>query len=260
MAGLPPGQFADYLLIGLIGAVLAGIAVELLKNGKLSTGRTLIAIALVVACVIVRFKYNDLIMKVPDNGTRLSPSPIPSVESTRVDSGPKAIPKASPQNSLIQEYISSPNKSLRKTGQWSVLIADPEGHESYSKLANTVAAVLSEKGRATAAIFRPPLTRGAGFESLFAADPALTRRLNEYCDQIFLGRVTSSQKDNPVAAGLMSLTLTLNGKIIATRSGDVQDQFELSAVGAGYSTGEAKSNAEDTLAANLRSELLKALK
>ena len=69
---------------------------------------------------------------------------------------------------------------------------------------------------------------------LFAADPALSRRLNEYCDQVLLGKVTSSMQENPSYPGLQSLTMTIDVKIISTSTGDVQ-QIQASAVGAGYS-------------------------
>jgi len=261
MIGLPQGQFVDYVIIALVGSVIAGIAVEFIKKGTVSWGRALFAVALVALCVVARFKYIQgfkpkISVAVPEATLSHTPQPNPSpAGSPEMGRTPKQVS----ENALPPRYIAPPPKSLRKAGQWSVIIADSEGHEEYPKLADTVSSVLSEKGQSTAAIFRPAATRGPGFESLFAADPAVTRQLNRYCDKVLLGRVVSTEKQNPISPGLLSLTLTLSGKIISTRTGDIQHEFELSAVGAGYSTEEAKTNAEDTLATSLRSELLKAI-
>jgi hypothetical protein len=139
-------------------------------------------------------------------------------------------------------------------------MSEPGTQQNYPKLATTAASMIAEAGHSTVAIFRPSATRGAAFDSLFAADPALSRRLNEYCDEILLGKITSSVKENPDYPGLRSLTLTVDVKTISTKTGDVQHQFQASAVGAGYDIGEARTNAEESLAANLRSELHNVIK
>ena len=263
MSGLANGQFFDYLIIAIVAGAVAGIVSQVAKlRFTKASGQILFAVVFLVVGVLGRFMIIHDKPQVVIPGTVLNQQDSPSPSSTTTPTRDLHASYMSRKNEEdpVRQYIAPPSKSSRKTGQWSVLIADPEGHESYSTLAETVATVLSERGQSTAAIFRPPATHGAAFESLFAADPAQTRQLNQYCDHIFLGKVTSSQKDNPAAPGLLSLSLTLNGKIIATRSGDVQQELELSAVGAGYSTEEAKSNAEEILAGNLRSELLKAIK
>jgi hypothetical protein len=135
-----------------------------------------------------------------------------------------------------------------------MVISEPDSQESHPGLATAVASMIREAGHSTVAIFRPSVTHGAGFDTLFPADPALSRRLNEYCDQILLGKVKSSIQENPDYPGLHKVTMTIDIKIISTRSGNVQ-QIQAAAVGADYDIGVARSNAEESLAANLRSEL-----
>jgi hypothetical protein len=274
MSGLPSGQFVDYLIIGLLVTVAAGLVFEVVRRKITSHwGRIAFALVLATAGVIGRFKFilqprtelpsNQAGGQTTGEGSTRLPRASPDDSSSPVTSSmqPKETqPKETSEAVFVRENIAAPSKGSRKTGQWAVIILEPGTKDSYPKLATTAASMIAEAGHSTVAIFRPFATRGAAFDSLFAADPALSRRLNEYCDEILLGKITSSVKENPDYPGLRSLTLTVDVKTISTKTGDVQHQFQASAVGAGYDIGEARTNAEESLAANLRSELHNVIK
>ena len=145
--------------------------------------------------------------------------------------------------------------SSRKAGQWAVLISEPSSHENYFRLTTEVASVVAESGHSTVAIFRPSATHGKVFDELFEADPTVSRMLHKYCDEIFVGKVTSAVETNPISPGLLKLTLMIDIKIVSTSTGMVQRQHQAFAIGAGYDVAEARTNAEENLAVNLQSEL-----
>ena len=264
MSGLPSGQFVDYLIIGLLVTVAAGLVFEVVRRKITSHwGRIAFALVLATAGVIGRFKFirqpraelssNQAGGQTTGEGSTRLPKASPDGSSSPVTSSTQ--PKETSEAVFVRENIAAPSKGSRKPGQWAVIILEPGTKESYPKLATAVASMIAEAGHSTVAIFRPSATHGAGFDALFAADPALSRRMNEYCDEILLGKITSSVKENPDYPGLHSLTLTIDVKAISTKTGDVEHQFQASAIGAGYDIGEARTNAEESLAANLRSEL-----
>jgi hypothetical protein len=181
-------------------------------------------------------------------------TPAAAASATPSSAAEPPIARGSNVGSFMSENIAPPGKGSRRSGQWAVVILEPGSQENYSKLASMVSSVIGEAGHSTVAIFRPSATHGAGFDALFAADPALSRQLNEYCDQILLGKVTSSIQENPAYPGLHKVTTTIDVKIISTSSGNVQ-QIQAAGVGADYDIGVARSNAEERLASNLRSEL-----
>jgi hypothetical protein len=262
MSGLPPGQFTDYLIIGIITSTFA-VLLELFLKHRSIKPRTrfgaLVAL-LAAAALIAYFKVQTHSPPRAETGTGDGPSPTATVFPTGT---PPITPSPTPQitpgtdtyvDTFLHNNVAPLPRSDRRSGQWAVAISDRDSKENYSKLASVVSSVIGEAGHSTVAIFRPSATHGTQFDTLFAADPALARRLSEYCDQILLGKVTSSIQENPSYPGLHSLTMTIDIKIISTRSGDVQ-QVRTAAVGAGYEIGEARSNAEERLASNLRSEL-----
>jgi hypothetical protein len=271
MSGLSSDQIVDYLIIGLITSIFAGLVDLFLKRNDVK-GKTRTAAVTSLIVVAVGIGYWRLRERSKEeanirggggtsHGTAGSHAGTPPMTPSQT---PTQTPTSTPTresyvDSFVREKIAPPGKGLRRSGQWAVIITEPGSQENYSKLASVVSSVIGEAGHSTVAIFRPSATHGAGFDALFAADPALSRQLNEYCDQILLGKVTSSIQENPSYPGLHSLTMTIDVKIISTSSGDVQ-QIQASAVGAGYEIGEARSNAEERLAANLRSELHNVIK
>jgi hypothetical protein len=280
MSGLPSGQFVDYLVIGIFAAAavtLFGALVHgAIKNDPGKT-RAVIAIPILVALAVLgHFAVQKLMPPERVMHVQIDPSPLPSNSpSDRLGNGPSPTPVATPVSgsitvpsstalperqeksfveSFVRTNIAPLEKSRRRSGQWAVIISEQESRESYPRLASAVASMVAETGHSTVAMFRPSATHGAGFDTLFAADPTLSRQLNEYCDQILLGKVKSSIQENPDYPGLHKLTMTIDVKIISTSSGNVQ-QIQAAAVGAGYEIGEARSNAEENLATSLRSEL-----
>lgn len=265
MSGLPSGQYSDYLIIAVFGGAAAAVLASLLLGGVTSKAGRFIAViaiaALLAFAVFGRPAAQNWMLRLSgtqvrvNDGIETKKPQVPGSEKEASPTPPSGRPKESPEVSFVKNNVAPPPKSLRKAGQWALVIADPDGRENYPKLATAVSSVIAEGGHSTAAIFRPSVTHKPGFDTLFAADPALSRRMAEYCDQMLVARVTSSVKDNPSYPGLLSLTLTLDAKIISTQTGDVQHQFQVSEVGAGYSPQEARTNAEDNVAASLRSQL-----
>jgi hypothetical protein len=246
MSGLPEGQYAHYLIIAIVASVFAALLEPLFKRSMKPWKRFGWLIFLILIAI---GGYWTVRWFAKSKATTTS-STTNSLESS----------KDNPISAFIRENIVPPQKGLRMNGQWAVVISEPIGEKVYPNLISAASGALAQKGLSISAIFRPTATRGSGFDTLFAADPSLTTRLHEYCDHVFLGKIVSTTNEIPISPGLLSLTMTLEGKIIATDTGNIQHQFEISAVGAGYSPQEAKDNAQQIIAVNLRSELLNAIK
>lgn len=273
MSGLPSGQFLDYLVIGVFATAAVTVFGALLHGAiknRISKVVAILSIPVLVALAVFgHIAVRKLVPPEPPAHVLIDPSLNPFATPTATPTAilavtPLSTPspteghqlaKGSNVGSFMSENIAPPGKGLRRSGQWAVLIAEPGKQENYPRLADTVSAVITEAGHATVAIFRPSAAHGTEFDTLFAADPVLLRRLHEYCDQVLVGKVTSDMKENAGYPGLLSLTMTIDAKIISTSSGIVQHQVQASAVGAGYRAEEARDNAEESLAAILRSEL-----
>jgi hypothetical protein len=266
MNGLPSGQFVDYLIIGAITSLCAAVLDLILKSKEVGARARIIMVVVLVSVAAftgfmrMRAKINATaetnLQPVPTSSPAVTPARSPSSSSTPNYKQERE----STQDSLTTTYVAPPAKNQRKSGQWAMIIVDPKNDQNYPHLADVVSSAIDHAGQSTVAMFRPAATHGAGFEMLFAADPILSRRLHEYCDQIVLGKVSSSLQDNPVAPGLLKLALSIDLKIISTGTGEVQREIQASAVGAGYEADEARSNAEENLAATLRNELQSAIK
>jgi hypothetical protein len=259
MSSLPSGQYADYIIIGVITAV-AGLLLKPITD-KVQTvhGRAAALILLFILAISFYFGVREWLpseqVELNNHKTGTEGTPTPSVTpSTSLAATSQPAPKESFEETFVHEHVAPSPKTSHTTGQWAVAIA--ESGEHYPKLLTAVSSVIAGSGHSIAAIFRPSASRGAAFDALFSADPVLIRRLREYCDEILVGKVTSSSaEENPNVPGLLNVTLSFDGKIISTSSGDVKSQFQVSAIGAGVNAKEARTNAEDRLAANLTTQL-----
>ena len=271
MNDLPPISFFAYLIITVLGCAAAAILAQVvLEKGKKShKGRLAFVALFTLLAVGLYFGMRNgwvWLSRLNTSNSRSTPTPTPGItpsaptpEATLSPTPPPMPTRESFADSFVRENIASPGKGLRRNGQWAVLISEPDSQENYSKLATVVTSAIAEAGHSTVAIFRSSATHGTGFDTLFAADPALSRRLNEYCDHMLLGKVRSSIQENPDYPGLHKVSMSIDIKIISTSSGDVQ-QIQTTAVGVDYDIGVARSNAEENLAANLRSELHKVIR
>lgn len=274
MSGLPSGQFVDYLIIGAITSVCGAILDRLLKSmdGKKRLRITAILILIFVAGVAAFLRTRSLQQAETNAQAKNNPNPSVSPAPTPSASPAVSLPEQSPpiprhepelesaQDAFTRTHVAPPAKGQRRSGQWAVIISDPKNHESYPKLGNLVSAVIAQAGQSSVAIFRPSAAQGAGFDTLFAADPVLSRRLHEFCDSLVIGKITSTVQDNPIAPNMLKFTLMVDIKIISTDSGEVRHEIQTSAFGAGYSHEEARSNAEENLASALRAELKNAIR
>lgn len=264
MSGLSSGQFIDYLIIGVITSVCAAVLDLILKSRAVrKRSRIIVVIVLVSVAGLAGFMRMRTEMDTrmqanprpsPTTSPSVSPSPSPSLTLN-----PKS-EEESTQDSFTKTYLAPQPKKQRNSGQWATIIVDPESSQNYPQLADVVLSAIAQAGQSTVAIFRPSARQGPGFEMLFAADPVLSRRLHEYCDQLALGKVSSNVHDNPAAPGLLKLTLSIDLKIISTGTGEVQHEIQASGIGAGYNADEARGNAEENLATTLRAELRSAIK
>lgn len=281
MSGLPSGQFVDYLVIGVFAAAAVTVFGALVhgnirsRPGKI---RAIIAIPILISLTILgHVVVQSLMPPEPAIHVQIDPSAVPSESISSHPGGvPSPTPTAAPGSapaiiprfpsvepdrkgkssieSFIGEYVAAPAKRIN--GQWAiVIVARPDDRENYTKVINMVKEAVTEAGHPSVAIFRPSITSKNGFNTLFAADPAISRSLHEYCDQILVGKVTSDLQNNPVYPELLKLTLTIDIKIISTNTGNVEHQIHASAVGAGSDGDEARSNAEENLVANVKAEL-----
>jgi len=262
MNSLPSGQYADYIIIGVITAVAGALLKPITDKVQTVRGRLAALTSLFVLAVASYFGVRKLLPAEQtglSNNTTVSeethsPTPIPSPPVSSAIT-PRPTPKDSFEETFVRENVAPPAKGSRKTGQWAVAIAEP-GQEHYPRVTTAVSSAIVNSGHSTVAIFRASANRGAAFDALFAADPALSRRLGEYCDEILVGKVTSSStNENSSVPGLLNVTLTFDGKIISTSTGEVKNQFQASAVGAGVNAEEARINAEERLVSDLATQL-----
>jgi hypothetical protein len=265
MSSLPSGQYADYIIIGVITAVAGLLLKPITDKVQTVSGRGAALISLFILAIACYFGVRELLpteqaeLNNHNAGTGGTHSPAPSSAPSSLAVTSKPTPKESFEETFVHENVAPPPKASRKTGQWAVAIAEPGQH--YPKLLTAVSSAIAGSGHSIVTIFRPSASRGAAFDALFSADPVLIRRLGEYCDEILVGKVTSSSaEENPSVPGLLNVTLSFDGKIISTSSGDVNNQFQASAIGAGVNAKEARTNAEDRLAANLTTQLRAAAK
>jgi hypothetical protein len=266
MTGLPSDQIVDYLIIGLITSIFAGLLNLFLKHISVKLKMRTVAVTglIVVAVGIGYWRLRERALEEANVRGGGGPSSTATATPTDAPITPSPTPPPTPTresdvDSFVRENIAAPSKGLGKTGQWAVVISEPGSQENYPRLATAAASVIAESGHSIVAIFRPSARHGTAFDSLFAADPALSRRLNEYCSHILLGKVRSTIQENPDYPGLHKVTIMIDVKIISTGSGDVQ-QIQAAAIGADYDIGVARSNAEENLAANLRSEMHNVIK
>jgi hypothetical protein len=270
MNGLPHGQIVDYLIIGIITSIFAALLNLFLKHVSHVSVKPRMRFVVISSLMAAAVAIGYWRLRVPsppeaNRGTGGGSAPGATASPTGTPPmTPSQTPTPTPTresyvDSFVRENIAPPGKGLRRSGQWAVVISGPGSQENYPRLASAASSVIGEAGHSTVAIFRPPAAQGTGFDALFAADPALSRRLNEYCDQILLGKVKSGIQENPDYPGLHKMTMTIDVKIISTSSGDIQ-QIQAAAIGADYDIGLARSNAEENLAASLRSELHKIMR
>jgi hypothetical protein len=278
MSGLSSGQFVDYLIIGAITSVCGAVLDHVLKSmDSKKSLRITTMLLLVSAAVCVGYMRTRYLERAELQVQEDHPKPSASPEATQASSPtatptvsptPVAFPspeprlpshQESPEETFIRVHVAPLPGKKRSSGQWAVIVSDPQGNESYPNLANAAYSVIREAGQSTVAVFRPSATRGPAFDTLFSADPALSRRLHDYCDQILLGKVSSDLQKNPIYPELSKLTLTIEIEIISTSSGRVEHQIRTSAVGAGSDAGEARANAEENLTTTLKSELRTAI-
>lgn len=256
---LSPSTFIEYLIIAVLGGAAAtAIASMVLGKEHRTRGRILFVFVVVFLALLCYFIVHQLNLAASIGHPASTPLPYPSITPAQSSSvNPTPTPstglKETPEEAFVQQNI-APLTTPRKTGQWAVVIAESGGH--YPKLLTGVFSTIAGSGHPIVTIFRPSASRGAAFDALFSADPVLIRRLREYCDEILVGKVTSSNtEENPNVPGLLNVTLSFDGKIISTSSGDVNNQFQASATGAGVNANEARTNAEDRLAASLTTKL-----
>ena len=278
MSGLSSGKFVDYLIIGAITSVCGAVLDHVLKSMDSKKSLRIMTMLLLVSAAMwvgyMRTRYleraelqvrkDDAKPSASPEATQASsPTATPTVSPTPV-AFPSPEPRLpshqeSPEETFIRVHVAPLPGKKRSSGQWAVIVSDPQGNESYPNLANAAYSVIREAGQSTVAVFRPSATRGPAFDTLFSADPALSRRLHDYCDEILLGKVSSDLQKNPIYPELSKLTLTIEIEIISTSSGRVEHQIRTSAVGAGSDAGEARANAEENLTTTLKSELRTAI-
>ena len=158
-----------------------------------------------------------------------------------------------PEEVFVSKYIvPGIDNAVRSQRRWAIVIsADRDG---FPNLVPAISAQISSSGATTVAVFRPSITSTDGFQQLFAGDPALNKRLGQYCDRIFVGKVTSALTKN-AEYGILTLSLSLQAKLMSVRLGTVDAQFMISESGAGLTTEEAATNAEERLALKLKDRL-----
>lgn len=257
MSSLPVGQFLDYLIIGVIVAASGALLEPLLKR-RVNKFRQRLG-AVVVLCVVAAVGYIVVYWAVDSHAVQVTSDPgHPGRDNsnggttitTRQENN-----RPDPESPFIQENLSLLPKGTRKEGQWAILIAEPEKDYEYSELTSVVKDAIALHGQSTVAIFKPSVRHTANFNTLFAADPSLSRMMAQYCDHIFIGRVNRSNAQQPPFPEIMSVSLSLEAKIVSTKSGEVESQFRSREVGAGADAVEARTNAEERLADTLRSRL-----
>jgi len=257
--------FLSYLLIAVLGGAAAAVlAATVLRQARRSFWKILFVAAAGIAAIFGYFNIHKskLVSQLDQNSPVSPPLQKPTSTISPLDPEPISTPreartaqtKESAEDAFMREVISAPRPSKRIAGQWAVVIAGPDSGENYPQIGNAVSDMISSKGGSIVAVFRPSVLRQVNFENLFAADPALDRKLGQYCDYLFVGKVASSTTQDSNLADVISVNLILNVRIISTKIGGISSQFKMQAVGAGVKLDEARTNAEERLANEIRSQ------
>jgi len=174
------------------------------------------------------------------------------------DSARQANPVASEEDMFVKKYLTKDRAVRSGAPRWAILFGGGDA-TGFPGLTSAVADVLSEKGYEQVSVFRPSVIQDGRYEQIYTADPLLSRRLQEYCDWIIVGKMSSAMRKDTAPAGLLSAELSLEMRVISTLSGQTKTEFRIHENGAGFTPAEALARAEERLAGNLRQRIRAAL-
>lgn len=140
--------------------------------------------------------------------------------------------------------------------QWAVLVADSNNTLSES-LIGAAREALTSKGLRTVLLFRQAFLDDGLSRRLYDGDPSALQGLSvdRFCDGVIVGRlqVRIERSDDP--QGLVTARGTMGVKLIKVASSASTESFQLSALGAGFSSDAAQAQLFGRLGRDLKTRL-----
>ena len=137
---------------------------------------------------------------------------------------------------LSRSFLNQPNST-----EVAILVIDETGKMAQN-MDQDIASQLTKKGfNATASFFSGPFVADGIFKKLFNGNPAEVKklRLSKHCDQIVLGKSSANFTRNPDLENMITARVSIQFRIISTKTGAVENRFTLSETGVGFSKAAA---------------------
>ena len=248
-------QFLETVVLPVLVAVVA-YAIADKRNWTPKSRFWTVAIALVLAVAIISM------IRRPQNAIErgsqpTSPSP-PTSPTATGSASPNATRDGGPtaEDEFITKYVAHTDSS-EATG-WTVLFRGTSIND-FSALYAATEGILSQKGHTSRPLFRPKLLQdAAAYDELYAADPALLKRLSAYREGFLIGKVRSEVSQNP-SLDVFSAHLFVQLRVISARQGQIVGRVATDETGAGFSEAAALSAAEQRIADKMKEQLSRSL-
>lgn len=166
---------------------------------------------------------------------------------------------AQKHDAFLNQYLQSRSfLNQPHSNEVAVLVID-KGSNKRQDIAQKIASQLNTKGlNATASLFTRRFVSDGKFEKLFngSADELKKLELSKYCDQIVLGRSSVNFKENPEMQNMITARVTVEFRIISTKTCLIENRFTLTEVGVGFSRDTAKDLAVERILNMLENKIL----
>jgi hypothetical protein len=148
-----------------------------------------------------------------------------------------------------------------QSNEVAILVIERES-SLVEEIDQEMASRLKSKGvNATASLFTGRFVSDGKFEKIFSGDADEIQKLElpKHCDQIVLGKSSVNFTQNLQMEDMISAKVTMEFRIISTKTGALEDRFTLSEVGVGFSRAAAKELAIERIAGSLETRILKTI-
>ena len=154
---------------------------------------------------------------------------------------------------LSRSFLNQPNST-----EVAILVIDETGKMAQN-MDQDIASQLTKKGfNATASFFSGPFVADGIFKKLFNGNPAEVKklRLAKHCDQIVLGESSANFTGNPDLENMITARVSIQFRIISTKTGAIEKRCTLSETGVGFSKAAAEDLAIERIVGRLETRIL----
>jgi len=154
---------------------------------------------------------------------------------------------------LSRSFLNQPHSN-----EVAVLVID-KGSKKRQDIAQKIASQLNTKGfSATVSLFSRRFVSDGKFENLFNGSTGEIKKLelSKHCDQIVLGKSSVNFKENPEMQNMITARVTVEFRIISTKTCAIENRFTLTEVGVGFSQVAAKDLAVERILSMFENKIL----